>query len=353
MNFEEFMNTVKDTIKDYLPETYKDADVNILENRKLNNTYMGLTVTHEGDTLAPTINLNHLFDSYSRQPDHNLTEMMQSIAEVIQATPGAFDQGQVTDYDRVKKHLFMRLSGAEKNADVLEHAPHIIKEDLALTFHVMLEQSEKGTATTMITDKIMEAYGVNLDQLYQDAMLNSPVICPARIENMGEALGRMMIEDMKSAGALPEMIEEMKKDLEESNRDNPMTIVSNEHSVDGASAIFYPGVMDLVGDRMKGDYYILPSSVHETLVVPDDGRVAISELKDMVKEVNSTQVDPKDQLTDEVYHYDTKDRIFEKAETFAERKQMKEMGKGITADKNTGRQILPEKPKYKNAEMTI
>ena len=66
MNFEEFINTVKDTIKDYLPENYRDAEVNILENRKLNTNYTGLTVTREGDTLAPTINLNNLFDSYSK-----------------------------------------------------------------------------------------------------------------------------------------------------------------------------------------------------------------------------------------------------------------------------------------------
>ena len=53
MNFEEFINTIKDTIKEYLPEDYRDAEVNILENRKLNTNYTGLTVTREGDTLAP------------------------------------------------------------------------------------------------------------------------------------------------------------------------------------------------------------------------------------------------------------------------------------------------------------
>ena len=356
MNFEEFINTVKDTIKDYLPENYRDAEVNILENRKLNTNYTGLTVTREGDTLAPTINLNNLFESYSEHPEHSLAEFMQEIAEVIQHTPETFDIGRIMDYDRVKKNIFMRLSAAEKNTDVLEHAPHIRKEDLAITFHIMLDQSDKGTATTMINDNMMEAYGIDLDQLYQDALLNSPVICPAQIENMGEALSRMMVEDMKSAGAPPELIQEMEKDLAESNKNNPMTIITNDRLVDGASAIFYPGVMDLVGERMQGDYFILPSSVHETLVVPDDGRVSLQELTDMVKEVNMTQVSPEDQLTDQVYHYDTAGHVFEKAETFAERKLAKETemgGKAPSVEKDTEKQVRMEKPKHKSTEMAL
>ena len=356
MNFEEFINTIKDTIKEYLPEDYRDAEVNILENRKLNTNYTGLTVTREGDTLAPTINLNNLFDSYSKHPEHSITAVMQEVASVIQHTPETFDIGRIMDYDRVKKNLFMRLSAVEKNKDLLEHAPHIRKEDLAITFHIMLDQSDKGTATTMINDNMMEAYGIDLDQLYQDALLNSPVICPAQIENMGEALSRMMIEDMKSAGASPEVIQEMEKDLKESNKDNPMTIITNDRLVDGASAIFYPGVMDLVGERMQGDYFILPSSVHETLVVPDDGRVSLQELTDMVKEVNMTQVNPEDQLTDQVYHYDIADHVFEKAETFAERKLAKETemrGKDHSVEKDTGKQVRMEKPKHKSTEMAL
>ena len=356
MNFEEFINTIKDTIKEYLPEDYRDAEVNILENRKLNTNYTGLTVTREGDTLAPTINLNNLFDSYSKHPEHSITAVMQEVASVIQHTPETFDIGRIMDYDRVKKNLFMRLSAAEKNKDLLEHAPHIRKEDLAITFHIMLDQSDKGTATTMINDNMMEAYGIDLDQLYQDALLNSPVICPAQIENMGEALSRMMIEDMKSAGAPPEVIQEMEKDLKESNKDNPMTIITNDRLVDGASAIFYPGVMDLVGERMQGDYFILPSSVHETLVVPDDGRVSLQELTDMVKEVNMTQVNPEDQLTDQVYHYDIADHVFEKAESFAERKLAKETemrGKDHSVEKDTGKQVRMEKPKHKSTEMAL
>ena len=107
---------------------------------------------------------------------------------------------------------------------------------------------------------------------------------------------------------------------------------------------------------MKGDYFILPSSVHETLVVPDDGRVSLQELTDMVKEVNMTQVNPEDQLTDQVYHYDIADHVFEKAETVAERKLAKETemgGKDHSVEKDTGKQTRVEKSKHKSTEMAL
>ena len=88
MNYEEFINTIKDTIKDYLPEEYKDAEVNLLENRKLNTHYTGLTITRKGDTLAPTINLNALFENYGQQTENNLASVIEEVASVIQHTPG-------------------------------------------------------------------------------------------------------------------------------------------------------------------------------------------------------------------------------------------------------------------------
>ncbi len=59
---------------------------------------------------------------------------------------------------------------------------------------------------------------------------------------------------------------------------------------------------------MKGNYYILPSSIHETIVVPDDGNTKRQDLEAMVKAVNQNQVAPEERLTNSVYHYDTKIR---------------------------------------------
>ncbi len=77
-------------------------------------------------------------------------------------------------------------------------------------------------------------------------------------------------------------------------------------------------------ERAGGDFFILPSSIHEVLIVPDNGEMGLKDLEAMVKEVNATQVAPADKLTDSVYHYDSKDKIFELGEKFVQRQAEKE-----------------------------
>ena len=60
------------------------------------------------------------------------------------------------------------------------------------------------------------------------------------------------------------------------------------------------------------------------LIVPDNGKMGLSQLEDMVRDVNATQVSPADKLTDSVYHYDSKEKIFELGEKFVARQAEKE-----------------------------
>ena len=69
MNFNEFVNEVKDNIKLFLPKDYENAEVSTMECQKLNRAYTGLMVRKEGEMLTPTINLNQLYEAYKAQPD--------------------------------------------------------------------------------------------------------------------------------------------------------------------------------------------------------------------------------------------------------------------------------------------
>lgn len=356
MNFETFMETIKKDIKEYLPESYQDAQVMIQEQRKLNKRYMGLTVTRAGDERIPTINLTDLYRQYNENPQFGITDVLEQISQVIQREPERFDVSRLTQYDEAKKHLYMRVSDADKNAHVLGGVPFVEREDLAITFHIAVEESEAGRASAIVTNRMMETYGVTRNQLYKDALANSPVIAPAKINNLGELLGRMTLEGMAEMGMPEEEIREAKERIAEANQYNPLIVVTNDSGLDGASAIFYPGVMDQLGEELKSDFFILPSSVHETIVAPDDGRFFYSELKEMVAEINATQVAPEDRLTDEVYHYDTREHVFEKAESFAERKRAKDrdIEKQTPAkEKAAEKAVHPERAKHKSTDMEL
>ncbi len=91
----------------------------------------------------------------------------------------------------------------------------------------------------------------------------------------------------------------------------PMMVMTNQEQMFGASALFYPEAMDQLAEKMGGNYFVLPSSVHEIIAIPNDGNSTAKDLEQMVHEVNATQVDPKEQLSERVYHYDAKERAFE------------------------------------------
>ena len=91
----------------------------------------------------------------------------------------------------------------------------------------------------------------------------------------------------------------------------------------GAGVLAYQDFMEQAAEKLGGDFFVLPSSIHEILLIPDDGEQSINFLRDMVREVNATEVSPAEKLTDNVYHYDAKDHIFELAEKFKARQQEK------------------------------
>lgn len=350
MNFEEFVNRMKESIRNYLPKEYENAEVLVQEQQKLNNRYIGLLVLREGGIITPTVNLEQLFDYYNSHPEMSIYDVMKETSSIIQMEQPGLNIEGILQYDLAKEKLFMRVSSAEKNEELLQHVPHELKEDLAITFHLAVDLDEEGVASTMITNNIMEQYGITKEQLYQDALVNSPKVLPATVENMDKLLRRMMLDDMKASGMGAEELKAMEEemDLMISANQNPMTVVTNERTVNGASALFYPGMLDQIGESMKGDYFILPSSINEVIVVPDDGSLDPRELKEMVNEINHTQVAPEERLTDEVYHYDTKERVFEKADRFQQRK----LDQAIDGVKDAVKERL-QTPKHKATEISL
>lgn len=111
--------------------------------------------------------------------------------------------------------------------------------------------------------------------------------------------------------------------------------------------------MDQIGESLKGDYYILPSSTHEMLVLPDNGEMTSHELKRMVMEVNNSEVRPEEKLAGEVYHYDTKDRIFEKASAFEERQKAKGKEQTMPDKKEPNMSQPVHKPKQRTNDMSL
>lgn len=349
MDFNQFVDEVKGGIKLFLPREYEDAQVRVEEMRKLNENYLGIAILKEDQVIAPTFNLNQLYEMYQSDPQISMESIMRNITGVVLDTPEQFDLKSITEYENAKEKLFIRVSSAEKNGEMLQNVPHQMREDLVITYHLAISMDEVGRGSTTITNDMLKRYGISEEQLHADAMESSPKIMPLHVDAMKNVIKQIiggdnkpLIQD-KGFKAMEEVISEGLKEGE------PMFVITNQQTMDGASAIFYPEVMKQLGECFQGDFFILPSSIHETIVLPDKGDFDYLSLKSIVQEINNNQVLEEEQLTNDVYHYDVKERVFERADKFEKRQKEVQIGK----NEKSGREQKMEHPKPKKHEMEL
>lgn len=172
------------------------------------------------------------------------------------------------DYEAVRKQLFIKVSPVGKILHEQKDAPYEKRENLAITAHVLLKQNEDYVASMAVTNPMLESFGVTKEQLFHDASANAPSIFPARITDMDKVMTELCLDlilEEDKADMTKEEIQQILSDLGTIDmRDTKMIVVTNERKLDGAAAIFYPGVMEQIGKQMEGNYYILPSSIHES-----------------------------------------------------------------------------------------
>lgn len=312
MDFQEFADVIQENIRDYLPESYHGAEVKIEEFHKLNNTYMGMQVKTENQTIVPTVNLDAHFQTFQRSGADlsGMDDILRSIANTVQSQLG-LDTEWLKDYSQVKDKLYIRVSDAQENSFTLAKSPHKEVDGLAVSCHIAFENGHGIEASTPVTNNMLDMYGITADQLYNDALESSQKLLPPNFVSLGSMMSRMM--------GVPE------EDFIPTMDEPQLMVMTNDQALHGASALFYPGQMDVVAQQLGGNYFVLPSSIHEVLLLPDDGTMDREVLEAMVQDVNMTAVSPEDMLSDHVYHYDAKDHVLEKAETYEHRMEQKKL----------------------------
>jgi hypothetical protein len=320
INYEEFKDVIAEEIIAFLPEKFWNSEIKVHEIQKNNETLDALTVTSPDSNVAPTIYLNSYYESYMDGED--LSDILQNIADLRMKyeVDQNLDVTKVTDLSQAKEHILPIVIGAEGNGELLSQRPHGTMDDLAVTYCIELKADETGSARVPITNQIMEMWGISQEELHEIAVSNLETLSPSTFRSMNEVLSEMMLPQMiADCGGNREMAEEMLNSM--IPQDDRMFVLTNEMKLNGASALLDDKIMDAVRDKVGDDFYILPSSIHECLVIKAEEGMELQDLENMVQEVNATQVEPKDRLSDHVYQYDGKTHELFRADKAAERQK--------------------------------
>ncbi|MBO5302479.1 MAG: hypothetical protein J6A92_00350 [Lachnospiraceae bacterium] len=290
MLFNNFCNTIQKDIQEMMGD---NCLVEIHPVNKNNNHILhGLTI-HENDcNIAPTIYLDYYYEDLLN--GKSIQTIEQEIIEVYKKNKSSknMDLSFFTDYQKVKSNIVYKLVHYEQNKELLKYVPHIQYLDLAIVFCCLMLNSPGGNATILIYNHHLSMWNANVKQLYEIAKKNTPLLLPYEIESMESVLKSFCNE-------MPIFSDVDTKELAVC----PMYILTNKQKLFGASCILYENVLKEFANKVGQDLYILPSSLHEVILLPALEEYNMEHLTKMVKEVNASQVQEEEILADHAYYY--------------------------------------------------
>ena len=285
MNFFQFVNLVQEKVQQALGE---HLNVEIMTTVKNNGTSRtGLSISDPSINISPTIYLEEFFDSY--QSFLTIDEIVSDIVDMYYEV--RFEQDleidEIQNFSYAKHKIAYKLINTAQNEKMLLNVPHLNYYDFSIIFFMFFDISPDNRGTILVTDKLLSLWKTNLHELYDIAQKNMPKLLP---------MSFLPMQDM-----ICEMLHSKQIDCLE---DNPLYVLTNKQRTFGASVLLYDNVLPKIGDHIQDSFFIIPSSIHELIIVPEKRSPRREELNKMIREVNATQISPEELLGECVYYYD-------------------------------------------------
>ena len=316
MDFEEFKNELMDLITEEINDRgLEDISLKFTTVDSPDGVTDRLMVSVGDSKMSMAFRLNDIFKDV--QNGESMDDAVYKMVNTIEANVSVIKTKEqdvkscVTDYEKVKDNTYLRLIPGD--SPILKDTPHRMVEDMALVVNIHLEtfSDENGRSCVVVSKPLMDMYGIDEKQLFADAEKNSLENEPMVFTPLGD-----MIKSL----------------IESDNLPNPedMGIVTyiapNKSGFQGAAVAGYPGFAEKAAETIGGSFYMLPSSVHEFILIKDDGTPKAKDLNAMIKNVNETVLEPRDILSAQCYHYDAKTKVLETGLKHAAKIQQKKGG---------------------------
>lgn len=249
----------------------------------------GLTILEEGMNVSPTIYLNGFFEEYLEKGVHAVAEKIIAVYERNKPKQ-PLDISFFTDMKKVGPKIKWKIINYQKNGNLLKEVPHVKFLDLAVVFIVVLESGhEEGVATILIHHHHLGFWGMSTEELYNLALENT--VNDYEIIPMSD-----IVQEIMDVGSVGNFLAGERME---------MSVLSSYSKLHGASGMLHSSILKrYMRENQVEKLVIIPSSIHEVLLIPCNELPEMAGLSDMVKDVNATQLLPEEILSDNVYVYD-------------------------------------------------
>lgn len=281
----------KTTIRERFSAVFPDTEIRIHPVTKNNGTTLdGLIVLPPGSNISPTVYLDQIYDIYRDSGDFEA--VWQDLYAIYReyGQPQTVNLDFLTDFAKIRPHLYCRLISAGRNADLLGNIPHRPFLDLAVICYIGFSQNNEARGSILVTDQMAEVWKVPEDELFETGLQNNREHFPAELISLSHFLMR-----------------ENPYFRDDDDEPVPLYILTNSAKCYGACALLDPQILEDFAEK-AGDFYILPSSLHEVLLISKKHAPAADALNEIIRDVNSNHLDPTDILSDHLYTYSVRDR---------------------------------------------
>lgn len=295
MDLETLAQTVAEKLRKEMGEGYL---ISVATNLKNNNTeQIGITFTHEQKSVSPTIYINDLLEQIIRN-ERETGEVVREVLSRYENSIAATEEIKLLDIElpSCRNRVIYRLISREQNKKMLEDFPYIPFLDMAITFHIIVGANPTYVQTIKIDKKLQEKWDVSVEQLFKMANDNTEKIFPLEIGDLNQIAKKQHIQTEENDQTDMEGL--------------AMIVITNTTGLFGASAVLYKEVMQNIADEIACDLYVIPSSVHEMILVPAEDEKLYGVLCGLIKKVNENFVSQDEILSDRVYIYLRKDKKF-------------------------------------------
>ena len=296
MEYIQFLKEVQECVEAHFNGTVKGEVCTSTKNNGV--TVTGLLLKGEEEQVAPNFYLEHQFVEWMRGIC-TLEEIAEKLCNVYQQEINKSSHllSKIKfEWEEFRRSVFLRLVNSEKNAALLETIPHRSFLDLALVYYYDVPISEDVAGSMIITKEQLEYLQISEEALYQAAISNCERFQPVKVRCMEDLLydlGRKVgveVNEMKNCHPF-------------------LFVMTNCKGIYGAVSLVFEKELERFYSRINNSFYVLPSSVHEVIQVPDCSDFSVDYFKSMVREINETQVDATEVLSDNIYFYDKETKI--------------------------------------------
>lgn len=282
-DFDCYIENVKMKAGEIFGNGFEIEAVNTQKNNGV--TKHGVTVRTRGSATSPVF---YMEDYFARKV--SVEDVVADMVRIMENQPTleGLNPDELVEFEKMRDYVRFRLINYEDNRKLLERIPYKDVLDLAKVYYLEIGVKENQRGTIMINSKHMEIWGISLEELDRIAEINMKQRKPAVIKTMGEIIRELFDVQL------------FKEETEK------FYVATSKDMMYGASVLIYDNLFDKLSEKLNCDLFIIPSSVNELIIVPDNGVWNKEDIKNCIFSINREEVAREERLSDSLYYFNRK-----------------------------------------------